>query len=840
MSYNNTTNMNYSTVNITNNSCNGNSFRTSYNDPTIATGKGKDPITTSLSAMEAHLNKTDSDNSNEWNDAINPKSDFTEETGDVMALRNEVLQLKQIIMFKDKEIKTLKKQLSKEMNDDRSMTMTVVDANRRMPILDLRGRDCLEDLILEADSARELTNCMKRDYLMEKAFLINNKLQTVQSSKRKAPHRSLFRDGVMMHNSESPLSCMCKVCFETKISRIGSAANKTTIDLSLISNSDLLLELDSSTYRAVFKEPDFNENEYVPSIEIEKLQFSKGKITLTPSTALSRNIVKSKVEDMCKARLTVLSMALDIEAPLRMLFYVRNCREWVNLVDTNGFEVYDALEDGIIDLENDCFLRFVNEAMGGMVDTAKMSSQRTITKMEDLTLMEETALQSVLINKKVHLKFDPYSNSNFSNHISMSKFEGSKSMHAYRLSDPMYRSINFFSSNDLDNKKDEVRRSFAFDNSCMYDQCDSEEDLVLVESDNTSDVMMPLTYTDCNMDAVDSKLESLKKNKNFVENLSTTEKIWEEMKKLDDFKKDYKVINNSYNSRMMSAMISSLKSLIMSENVFHTLNLDLVSDMYPSHVVKSAVSKNLMGRNIPNRMVAQIADDRLTNELFRLNRENYPYNYIKLLSFTYKEFLLIAFFWSDLQDFSTVVTMRDLNMFIRLRSDLPSYMKMLLRRGILLDTSDSVLDIKINKLYNNIYDSLFNDQKYSIVKTLYMIFCLRVHACIRSAEKVQETTSNLNQNSWKDLRVNNLINLNITGNRNSWYNMFHNRIKDHNMKFINGATISIMDRITVDEEDRFMVHNMMNYTFIDEPKLYKGMSLLFSVLSLWGITLREN
>jgi len=760
-----------------------------------------------------------------------------------LELLTKISSLENKLKVKEQEISYLKSKITSEVNleKNKGITMRILDKERRMPSINMVTEDSFEELIMETEASRDTANCMMRDYLVKNSFLIDNLLTSIQSMSLKSPVSTKMLMGTMIHNKKDPLKCMCKLCFESKLTRIGNSSTMTVIDLALISDSDIKIEFDSSTYRAVFKEPKIRTEDWNPMIEIESVKFSRTPIRIFPGKELRNRLTKSRRSEMFCAELNILSMEMTISSPLRIMFFVKQARDWVEVIEQMNLSFESSNSSFVMESDDTCFLRFLKSAFSNEVNVEKMTKSRIITSMNDLTLLEEVALQTSLMKRPVFIKYDPFSSFNKTNHISLKPFKGSEEVFAYSLSDPLLRKINFFSDDIQDLSLEEMEDEFDLMTDETADECDQFVKLRESEGEdeNAMEDMENMTSKEKEIEMVSgSNVNNVIKN--MKDRAETKDRMMKEFPSMEEVFSESEAtelnkIVEEHNNKMISNMMKEINKPMSNDAAFSGIEFNKAKMMMfnPLPAISSQVSRILLMHHTPYKMSVEISKCQTSYELIKLDKENYPIKYINLVSFTFKEFLLISFFWSDLMDFSLTITMKDLSMLGRAREDLPSYMNYMLRRGILMDVDSVDMETKMNKLFEILKDSHFYKMNRTILDAMYMMLAMRVQMSLTGISKSQEFMINNSVSSYRMVEENNLVNLNVVGNRNFWYEMYRNRMNKASLKFINASSIPLKDKINMDKSEDYMSKMVKEYRLGCEREMVKGMITLMALMSVW-------
>jgi len=780
----------------------------------------------------------------------------------------------------DEEIKKILKRLSDLEKENFSLKKSLVDSNDickelevklrdkqlEMPFVKLEGKADMMQIMMEMEKSKDFFNSMRSEYMRTKSFLVQRnweKLMMKASRKNRDPMEMTH-----VHNKHATTKCMCKFCFENKVIKLEMDSSRTILDLSMFGTTDLKMEMDTAGMRVQYLKDEDKVGSMADSIQIEDVKFQRTPIKITFGSMSKMRLSMQMVKEQTSARIPIQlkHLNIDTEISLRVFFIIKSTRDW--LVSIDNYRLESDIEDTarLVELDEehsgDCFVRFFKECIGSEFNTDLFTKRRHVTSLSDLTFEEEVVLMDSIRGTKVYIRFRSNDKKSKINHISTTPFTDSIEMDAMHLINPFYRSINFYASDDmsalsLNNEFDDDFLEFHRDE--IYDDIPEFDDN-MSESETEEEVAAYLTPSVSSVGNINLE-EMSNENTNKGKSSSSTmnrkilpkgledsietekaerEKILNEIKEMEEAGVRVSTLKNRYNDVLTNTFSKSLSALLNLSPDMESMAMSYTGPMIPSHQMKSLLAKNMTNKGIDITSIPILVDNKMMYQIFSMGKENYPYNYFKLMNLTYDEFILMAFFWNDLKDFAQTVMFKDLKSISDAREKLPDYMNYLLKNKIFLDPKTDNPARSMMKLAKAIRSSAFNETKRSTVRSMYVFFQLRMYMGINNLLNSKDTDDEFQANSWADVRQNNLINLNNDSNKNSWYKMFQDRMADHKMKYINGITISVQHKLDPKVVTAIRNVNYTSYLYEEEEKLFKGMWLLSHIIAMWSISVTQG
>jgi hypothetical protein len=721
--------------------------------------------------------------------------------------------------------------LTKEFTENRillnEMSLSCKEMNVETPDLNIVNNIGFNELIMDVEASKDMALEAKAEYLKLKGFLVQKKYEEIQEETLISNMKKMKSnpDKMMLINTNKEVAkimhsnlsarCNCSWCFETKINSLEKMTEKTTLDLSMFNKKSIKLEYETGTHKVFFKNLETGES----TVEVSSVQFKKSPIKLTFTSEYKERMSWKKELPLSVFSMLVPTLNKTYNVYGRAYFFVKNIRSWMNNVDCLKMENYWENLMPEVNPKGFCFLEVFCEVLNitDVSSKAELIHNREFRSISNLSFEEEVAFISGLWSKKVYVFSNKDDVFDKNNHISLKPGKNLLEMDPIRIINPICRNIRYFSN--VEDILDAVNTESHWD-----DYMVPEPDVCV---DIEDDVMSMIDTDDDESNIID-----------MIDHNSLLEDVAPILSKEAEsysFEKKMEHLQRVYNAKMLKYMYNSLKRLYMLVD-YNPMPTSTIC-MAPNPFVKSVVTKKMENKGMPNHMLNLWADHSMINHISTLNYEHYTPNYYFLLTTTLKEFSLIAFFWSDLYSFSDNIMLKDLSFFSQAKENLPKYFNMLTKKGMMLDTTEDTTEEKIDKMYEVISSSAFMDTKSSTIRRLFIFFHLRVMYAILMQNMVKSTTQDINSMSWKDVRENTLINLNVTGNKDSWYNMFRTRASERSVKFIDAYRPSVTD-IWLTSDDHIYKSKSMNYfNTMEEFKITMCLYIFFDFTKKWADSL---
>jgi hypothetical protein len=754
----------------------------------------------------------------------------------------------------ERENKILKKTLADKDSFYNEVEFKVRDKDLSMESALLKGNTEMSQLMLEMEKSRDMFDVMRTEYLRTKSFLVQrawDKLLIKSSRDGKRPEEINHISRV-----HATGTCVCRYCFENKMIKMETNTHLTKIDLSMFNMGDLTMEMETSGMRVDFDVEGAALGACNSTIQITDCRYKRKPLKISIGSMFKKNMDgkfnPDKGETLLPVRIRYIGY--DSTVSMRVFLCVKMVRDWMVTINNYNLEDEDLEENRVMDLPNNdqenCFMLFYQVSTGTIFDMESFMKNRLVTKVSDLTMEEEVVLMNSLWGKKVYVKFRADNKNHLSNHISEKPFEGSISMEAYNLMNPFYRNINFYSSEERMHE-DYIDEFFHYDDSDELGVA-MEEEFDMLQQENDLDRISLLSLEDSTSTIQNSDKEADSKenetNDYKVDNVSCAleeareerKRILEEIQEIEELDKVVGTMKDKYNNTLTDTFVRSFKTLIGTKKDMEDMSVRWAGKTVPGEQMKSMMRNNLSTKGVNLYSLPILIENKMMYELFSIRRENYPMNCVELLSMPFDEFILLAFMWDNMNDFIKTVMFKDLVMLVSARDKLPDFVNMLLEKKIIMEPLDCSLAKSMDRLAETLRTSSFVHNNQNMLRSAYMMMQQRLYMGLNLMAKTHDVTSMWNSSSWQDVNNNNMINLSYDANVNSWYNMFHNRMVDHKVKFINAAVISAKFRVRSDVSGAIKNKYMMSFNQNEEDKLITGMFLIYNIISVWSASVVMN